>query len=56
MYAHDLKIFRQIENLDDSCALQKDLDAVSELCAQNLMYLNINKFYAISFHSNGTKN
>lgn len=49
LYADDLKIFRTIKSSEDCDILQKDLNAVSHWCKANLMYLNIEKCFVITF-------
>lgn len=49
LYADDLKIFKTINSFEDCNLLQKDLTAVSHWCRNNLMYLNIDKCFVITF-------
>lgn len=49
LYADDLKIFNVISTDDDCVTLQNDLNTVSQWCRSNLMYLNIDKCFIISF-------
>jgi hypothetical protein len=49
LYADDLKIFRTIKSSEDCDILQNDLNAVSHWSKANLMYLNIEKCFVITF-------
>lgn len=49
LYADDLKLFRTIKTLLDCCALQADVDRVSNWCDLNGMQMNANKCKVISF-------
>ena len=44
MYADDLKTFRAITSLLDCCALQSDIDLISEWCGINGMEVNTEQF------------
>ena len=49
MFADDVKIFRIIENADDSMKLQKDLDNLNNWCKSNKLPLNNSKCKHIKF-------
>lgn len=49
LYADDLKIFRQIDAVDQCMHLQNDLHKIQEWCVHNKMILNVDKCYIISF-------
>lgn len=49
MFADDLKFFRTISSLVECCALQADIDRLSNWCLLNGMELNIRKCNVISF-------
>lgn len=49
IYADDLKIFSPINNTQDSFNLQKDIDAISHWCENNLLFLNTKKCKIMSF-------
>lgn len=50
LYANDAKLFSRVYNLDDSTALQKNLDCFSLWCKNNSLYLNADKCFVISYH------
>lgn len=49
MFADDLKVFKIIENPSDAALLQRDLDGLSRWCDANVLHLNLNKCYKITF-------
>lgn len=49
MFAVDLKLFSRVRNVTDINFLQTDLDNLSEWCNKNLLDLNVDKFFKISF-------
>lgn len=49
LFADDLKLFRQINSLNDSVLLQNDLNVLSDWCTINKLPLNIDKCKIISF-------
>ena len=49
MYADDTKIYSAINNIEDCLNLQRDLDRFSVYCQKNLLDLNVNKCYVITF-------
>lgn len=51
LYADDLKIFLEINNLNDCVKLQQNLSLVAEWCSVNKMSLNCSKCFVISFGS-----
>ena len=49
MYADDLKIFKEIKNVLDASALQRDLNRFLQWCNLNELFLNVQKCNVISF-------
>lgn len=49
LYADDVKIFKNISNVNDCVQLQSDLDAFCDWCSKWKMTLNINKCFFINF-------
>lgn len=49
LYADDLKMYRNINSLQDSELLQLDLDRFAKWCRENHMNLNQNKCYILTF-------
>lgn len=49
LYADDLKIFRNIDDLADSECLQSDIDFVEDWCRLNRLPLNVDKCCVMSF-------
>lgn len=43
LYADDLKLFKQIDNINDSLQLQKDIDIICDWSVQNKLPFNVNK-------------
>ena len=54
LYADDAKLFHSINSSDDVRNLQIDLDALTDWCTENELFLNIEKCKVISFYK-GTK-
>lgn len=50
LFADDIKIFRQINNVIDAVKLQEDINRISVWCNNNQLHLNINKCKLMSFH------
>lgn len=50
MFADDLKLFRIVSSFDDANLLQGDLNSLSLWCDINLLKLNVDKCYRITFH------
>lgn len=50
LYADDLKIFKQISNLEDISNLQEDLDRVTSWSDTNGMPFSVNKCYSMTYH------
>ena len=49
LYADDCKIYKSIENTNDSSLLQEDLNSFNEWCRCNKMSLNVKKCFVMSF-------
>lgn len=49
MFADDIKIFRTINSVSDGQLLQDDLNRFSQWCMDNLLDLNLNKCFEITF-------
>lgn len=49
LYADDMKIFRTVNNINDSLLLQEDLMRFEEYCLINKLDLNVSKCYSITF-------
>lgn len=50
MYADDLKLFSQIEGLQDCVSLQHNLDLLFDWCLSNRLSLNIDKCVVMSYY------
>jgi hypothetical protein len=50
LYADDLKLYKVIENVNDSIHLQEDLNILYDWCSSNGMSLNVKKCAIISFN------
>lgn len=55
LYADDLKIFCEINNVQDCISLQEDLNSVKLWCEQNAMFLNVSKCFVLTFTKNRNK-
>lgn len=49
LYADDLKIFTEVNSINDCQMLQNDLRSLSEWCTINKMSLNVGKCFIVSF-------
>ena len=49
LYADDLKIYREIINMDDHIKIQEDLNRFSIYCSSNKLNLSLNKCKSITF-------
>jgi hypothetical protein len=50
LFADDLKIFHDINSIDDCILLQENLNRLQDWCDRNMLHLNINKCQVIRFH------
>jgi hypothetical protein len=48
-YADDIKIYREVTNIEDAMLLQNDIDKVYDWCVTNGMSLNISKCCLVTF-------
>jgi len=49
LYAHDLKFYRTVSNVNDSILLQSDLDSIGSWCSKNSLPLNLNKCHIVRY-------
>lgn len=49
LFADDLKIFKPVFSIGDCILIQNDLNALSDWCNRNYLYLNISKCHVITF-------
>lgn len=49
IYADDVKIFKDVNHLEDALRLQTDLNAFSDWCYKNKLLLNVNKCKKMTF-------
>lgn len=49
LYADDMKIFKQIRNIDDCYLLQQDLARLESYCTSHNLDLNVSKCFLITF-------
>ena len=55
IYADDMKIFKNIDGLNDCALLQSDIKEFEYWCAKNSLYLNAKNVKLSHFHENNQK-